>query len=730
MSNIPDQLFQAAESAAAMAGGGGDDNNPPNADGYRLVQRGGYYVALDNGGKEIARSQDQNTTMQRAKSYLRNPSSPVQAQPSEAIAPLAEVSENPVISQQGYPTNPYQLNQQLQPVQPRQPGQFDATPMQTRMPQASAIDPAQAVLQGAAQTAGSAAVTPQGTATQTTGVAPGQETPEQQRSRTSWTAPGKAVQFTQEDFYPNPQDPAQYGYSTGLEVVARPGRMPMGALSKAAAALNDRQLELDEKRQAFNDELYKPIKTASPYQQNFNVIVNKQRDEFVKSVADAYTGGDINKAYREIFASPQLRNRWRQINADLEALGQRGADIFAKAEKYLADAATNAIGSTPEMRKLARDIMYGMGGYATADQTGGSFDALIKNINQFEMMEGRDRYFRDTVTKSVANFFEQDPEIIRTDTGRYIFLTERSKKHWTSHINQLSRDMAIYQGYGSGPGLDQKIKDNEEYLTNMLGQQIEDRTEVIDKYKGMGGGSGDGAIPTAKNVYGYKITARNPSEEKEGGSLYWVDVARTAGANVGSVSGLTSQGEVAGIDEIPLMGTTAGEARPMRTKYLGDKHMIPLAVFRDADGKMWLRGKSAGEAGVKKVTDAKGNTTTQQISLEELTNSIQRDPQTGESIYTNFELLKDVVVPFYNTSGDIEAALGMNASQASQYIDQQRAAKGYGQRTAAGARTSSLAAAQPNQDAMAREWEAMKKANPNMSADAITAAVKKKFGVK
>lgn len=223
----------------------------------------------------------------------------------------------------------------------------------------------------------------------------------------------------------------------------------------------------------------------------------------------------------------------------------------------------------------------------------------------------------------------------------------------------------------------------------MLGDQIEQRTDVIDKYKGMGGGgAGDGAGPTAKNVYGYGIVSRNPSEEVEGGSLYWMELARNQGAKLGSASGKTSRGEVAGVDYIPLMGTTAGEARPMKAKYLGGKHMIPIAVFRDQDGKMWLRGKAAGEAGARKITDSKGNTTIQTISPAELQASIQKDPNTGEAIYTNFELLKDVVVPFYDQSGDIKAALGMSASQASQYIDQQRAAEGYGQRRAAGQRPS------------------------------------------
>lgn len=649
MSTIADQLFQAAESAAANAGGGGDDNTPPNAGGYKLVQRDGYYVALDNSGKEIARSQDQNTAMQRAKSYLRNPPSPVQAQPSEAMAPGAEVSENPVIPQQNYPTNPYQLNQQLQPVQPRQPGQFDATPMQTRMPQASTIDPAQAVLQGAAQTAGAAAVTPQGTTTATTGAVPGQEAPEEQRrrGRSSWEAPGEAVQFTQEDFYPNPQDPFAGQYSTGVEYVARQGRMPMGALSKAAAALQDRQLQLDQKRQEFIDDLYKPIKTASPYQQNFNAIVNKQREDFVKSVADAYTGGDVNKAYREIFASPQLRNQWRQINADLEALGQRGGEIFARAEKYLADAATNTIGSTPEMRKLARDIMYGMGGYASPDGTGGDFNTLIKNIKQFEMMEGRDRYFRDTVTKSVKDFAErlpytadgQKPYVI-TPEKRYRFITQGHRQTFINQIKQIARDMAVYQGYGEGADLTARIADNEKFLMAMLPDQYDLNTTVEDTYANISRGSGDGG---QKSVYNFPYQKINPQKE----NFANVRAAmKDAGFNL--PEGTTT------LDSVSFQEVTGGKAGVPKVIPIEGTSVIPLGAFRDFDGKIWLYAKEAKLTGVVKSGGKDGEAPQANFSGDDVAQMITSGDVEISSLPTKlypFDRYEDIVRSKFGITG-------------------------------------------------------------------------------
>jgi len=301
----------------------------------------------------------------------------------------------------------YPIGPDLRPIQPRQPGEFDATPMQTRMPSVS-TDPARAVLQGASSQTGSA-VFGGSVATPTAGEAPGQEEPQRERRRgggATWEAPGEAMELTQEDFYTTP-GPMVGQYDTGNEYVARSARMPMGALSKAAATLQNRQLEIDQKRQAFQEELYKPIKTATPYQQNFNAIVNRQREEFLQKVAQDLTGGNINKAYREIFSNPRLRAQYRQLNADLEALGQRGAATFEKVTNYLNQAATNKIQSTPEQRQLANDIAMGLGGYSAADGTGGSFEKLINDMNRWDLMEGRDQYFKNTIGPSIKDFFQK-----------------------------------------------------------------------------------------------------------------------------------------------------------------------------------------------------------------------------------------------------------------------------------------------------------------------------------
>ena len=486
------QYLQQLNNLAAQneEGDGGDDKSTqPTTGGYQLVKRDGQYVAIKD-GREIGRSKDQNAAMQMANSYLRNPPSPVQAAPSDGMAPYA-VSED-YGSEQNYPVNTRQLGPDLRPAQPRQPGEFDATPMDPREPSFS-TDPAKAVLQGASQTG--SAVFGGSIDTDTTGAAPGQEEPQRERRRgggATWEAPGEAMELSQEDFYTTP-GPLEGNYDTGNEYVARSARMPMGALSKAAATLQNRQLELDQKRQAFQEELYKPVKTAAPYQQNFNAIVNKQREDFIQKVAQDLTGGNVNKAYREIFSNPRLRAQYRELNADLEALGQRGAATFEKVINYQNNAATNKIQSTPEQRKLANDIAMGLGGYSAADGTGGSFDKLIKDMNRWDQMEGRDQYFKNTVGPSIKDFFQRIPKEIGWEikNGRYRLLTEESVKSWDSHIRQLAVDMAVWQGYGDGDLPDEKIQDNINYLTNMLGQQVDREIKVIDTYSNISRGGGD-----------------------------------------------------------------------------------------------------------------------------------------------------------------------------------------------------------------------------------------------
>jgi hypothetical protein len=547
----------------------------------------------------------------------------------------------------------------------------------------------QAVQQGAIAQGGpgAQATTPGGLSTSTTGapptipgqVAPGQAD-QRQRGGGTWSAPGLTEAFTQEDFYAN-TGPMVGQYSTGNEYVATPGRLPMAAISKAATILNNRQVELDQKRQAMMEELYKPIKTATPYQQNFNQIVNAEHDKFIKSVADAYTGGNIAKANRLIMSNPELRARWRQQNADLESLGARGQYIFEKAENYLKEAAKGTVlGATPEMRKLANDIILGVGGYGTKDGKGGDFNTLISKINQFETMIDRNEYFKSSVVDMVKNFAERipvggrDPETGQPITspykidrdGRYIFFQRGHLDSFKKQAQELALSMAVDQGYGTGNTVREKIADNYRYLINMLGDKYNMDVSMEDTYKGLGGGGGStsgGGDTAQKYRYGYEKTAAIEKDIQPGKDNYWITVAKDRGANIptGYAKDAQSRDIPRYVEEISIGGETSGEGRPLKPKYIGEYFFTPTHVFRDANGKLWVRGKDAKEPGVKGV-DAEGDLipwTPEEVGVTD----------ESKGTYAKFERLKDVIIPVAGNEGDIANYLGVPASELNRMIE-------------------------------------------------------------
>jgi hypothetical protein len=604
------QYLQQLNNLAAQNEGGGDDSIPQK---WEMRSKGGDYYFVDDKNQRFGGTyksiEEANKAMSQAKKdgrFQQGVDRMSVRQPGQATAPgtPVEAQKSGQVSYDGPMTGGNGQGQQVD-IPYTDPGTaFYHQGDQSNM---GVFDPAQAVQQGAAQqsgggivsdpnaTAGSAAVSPQGLGTENKGF------PGERRRRgggATWEAPGEAVEFTQEDFYPTP--PPMVGqYDTGNEYVARSARMPMGALSKAAATLQNRQLELDQKRQAFQEELYKPVKTAAPYQQNFNAIVNKQREDFIQKVAQDLTGGNVNKAYREIFSNPRLRARYRELNADLEALGQRGEGLFVKAESYLKEAAKGGVeGATPEMRKLASDVIMGLGGYSTADGTGGSFDKLISNMNRFEIMLDRNQYFKDNVVDMVKDFAQRsavsiDPKTGNTvygkpstdDRGRYMFWNKGHLDSFKTQIKQLARTMALDQGYGDGDLPEEKIADNERYLTAMLADKYNMDYLMEDKWSGSRSSSSSGDGGKATHEYAYqKINPQDADYEN----------VRKAMKEVGFYlpEGTTT------LDSVSFQEVTGGKGGVPKVIPIAGTSVIPLGAYRDGKGKLWLFAKEAKLTGV------------------------------------------------------------------------------------------------------------------------------------
>ena len=534
------------------------------------------------------------------------------------------------------------------------------------------FDAGQAVLQGQQQYTGQIATTPEGLSTSTTGAAPeagsslGQQLPpeeEKQKVSRTWSAPGLTEPFTQEDFYPN-QGPLIGQYSTGTEYVATPGRMPMGAISKAATILNNRQVELDQKRQAFMADFAKVPQTAKPYQQNFARLVQERNNEFVQGIADAMYGGNANKAYRAIASNPELQARWRAINAQNEALAQRGQQYFDYATEYLKKAAKNEVAGNPKALQLAKDIVYGMGSY-TAGDVGGDFNKLLNNMEQFDNLMGRDVYYKDFVLTRLKGMADKESMMYGKKTyqldreGRFMAITQGTRETFENAIPTIAREMAVDFNYGDGETYDEKIADNIEYLRAMLPEVVEQKTDLKDLATG-----GGGTVAGTEQKGGTAMYQHTYATNLQG----MVSKAQEMKADINTY---TSKGDQAHIDEIRFFDITAGKANMPRIQTIGNRAVLPVGMFQDKKGKLWVYGKGSRYSGAAAQKDGKGNAP--------LTLDIGLYDQDGNVDITKFNNLEDVVVPYDLNTAVVSAVTNgriRSAADAMSIIDEGRAQMG------------------------------------------------------
>jgi len=188
-----------------------------------------------------------------------------------------------------------------------------------------------------------------------------------------------------------------------------------------------------------------------------------------------------------------------------------------------------------------------------------------------------------------------------------------------------------------------------------------------DTYKGLGGGGGStsgGGDTAQKYRYGYEKTAAIEKDIQPGKDNYWITVAKGRGANIPTGYAKDAQGNSIPryVEEISIGGETASEGRPLKPKYIGEYFFTPTHVFRDANGKLWVRGKDAKEPGVKSV-DAQGNLifwTPEEVGVTD----------ESKGTYAKFERLKDVIIPAGGNEGDIANYLGVSVAQLDAMINE------------------------------------------------------------
>jgi hypothetical protein len=100
----------------------------------------------------------------------------------------------------------------------------------------------------------------------------------------------RSATYTNEDFYPGPADPAQFAFREGLQVVARPGRMPMGAIAKAAASIERKRQQTKQAKDQLYSLTQKRFAGIDPNRRK--LIYEMQDKEIDKKMQEYYLSGE------------------------------------------------------------------------------------------------------------------------------------------------------------------------------------------------------------------------------------------------------------------------------------------------------------------------------------------------------------------------------------------------------------------------------------------------------
>lgn len=129
----------------------------------------------------------------------------------------------------------------------------------------------------------------------------------------------QSATYTNEDFYPGPADPAQFAFKEGLQVVARPGRMPMGAITKAAASIERKRQQTNQAKGEIADLINRRVNIKDDNrQQAFNTyssgVINKQVAAFADEGIQAAKQAEADKIQKKVDKIRKIEDKSRLID--------------------------------------------------------------------------------------------------------------------------------------------------------------------------------------------------------------------------------------------------------------------------------------------------------------------------------------------------------------------------------------------------------------------------------
>jgi len=204
--------------------------------------------------------------------------------------------------------------------------------------------------------------------------------------------------------------------------------------------------------------------------------------------------------------------------------------------------------------------------------------------------------------------------------------------------------MAVWQGYGAGDLPEEKIQDNINYLTNMLGQQVDREIKVIDTYSNISrgdGGGGGGDRSTYKYAY-QKINPQGADFENVRKAMQEVNFYLPKGTTT--------------LDSVSFQEVTGGKGGVPKVIPIEGTSVIPLSAYRDGNGKLWLFAKEAKITGV--IDSGKGKDSKQpspSLSGDDVATMISTGEVNINSLPTKlypFDRYEDIVVNKFNINGN------------------------------------------------------------------------------
>ena len=418
---------------------------------------------------------------------------------------------------------------------------------------------------------------------------PGQPTPAPARARRNIQLESRFnpnVRYTNEDFY-GPRGPDIYSDNAvgGKLYIPRAGELPMGLFASFMQESQKRKAKVEGAiADLMKSSQVKP--TADPYQPAFAKLVKDWQNNYVAGLAEQY-GGNSQLAWGEIAKEGSDANRdYLSGMKAMDALGQFVKFQWADADKYITEVRDGKLRTTPEQKKRAEEVFYGIGNLK-GNMAGGDFVKLAQQTEALKRDMNELKWFNEFVLPMAPEAYKKasSEPVVDVVGGKRILrqkTREEVDKEFHRIIAQAGRDMI-----GADPNeLQKKV---EAWFPRMK-SETEDVKFLPGQGEGgsNGGGEEDGVwVGTLERGVSPKIIQ---SEE----------VVSTAPEDIISGKKTTTRLSKARVDRLPI-GEIVGKRRQnMGPRKFTDQNgnpveMRPQYIERDENGAFYIVGRPVAQ---------------------------------------------------------------------------------------------------------------------------------------